>query len=116
MRITSLFEDEDDLHLFGQIALSLGLPLKEKPTPLKGYNPSKLRKQVAIVANTDWDRLVLVLDADHAPDGGPARRWREVLDALRAVKIDIPSEASTEDGLIHDLADGHRIAVWIFPD
>jgi hypothetical protein len=27
MRITSLFEDEDDLHLFGQIALSLGLPL-----------------------------------------------------------------------------------------
>lgn len=116
MKITSLFEDEDDLHLCGQIALRLGLELKQQPTPLKGYDPTKLRKQLAIVTKAEWDRLVLVLDADRAPDGGPTRRWKEVFDALRAVKLDIPGDASTEDGLIHDLADGRRIAVWLFPD
>ena len=114
MRITSLFEDEDDLHLFGQIALRLGLNM-DKPTPLKGYNPSRLRKRLDIVAKEDWDRLVLVLDADHAPDGGPARRWKEVLGALRAAKIDIPGDASTEDGLqlipaADDVTDSRQIA------
>jgi hypothetical protein len=95
----------------------LGLPeLKRRPTSLKGYDPTKLSKQLATVAKTDWARLVLVLDADCAPVGGPARRWREVLDALRAAKIDIPGDVSTEDGLVHDLADGRRIAVWLFPD
>jgi hypothetical protein len=117
MKIASLFEDEDDMHLCGQLALRLGLPkLELPPTSLKGYDPTKLRKQLAIVAKADWERLVLVLDADRAPDGGPARRWKEVLDALRTVKIDIPIDASTKDGLIHDLADSRRIAVWLFPD
>lgn len=117
MNIVSLFEDEDDLHLCGQIARRLGLPeLKEEPIALKGYDPTKLRKKLAIIVKAEWDRLVLVLDADRAPDGGPARRWKEVLDALRAAKIDIPGDASTKDGLTHDLADGRRVAVWLFPD
>lgn len=117
MLIASLFEDEDDLHLCGQIARRLKLPdLKQRPTPLGGYDPTKLKAQLALFVKTDWDRIVLVLDADRAPDGGPARRWKEVLDALQAVKIDIPGDASRDDGLIHDLADGRRIAVWLFPD
>ena len=117
MNIASLFEDEDDLHLFGQLARRLGLPeLKDKPTSLKGYDPPKLKKKLANVAKTDWERIVLVLDADRAPEGGPERRWKEVLDALRAAAIDIPGNASTEDGLVHDLADGRRVAVWLFPD
>ncbi len=117
MTIASLFEDEDDLHLFGQLARALGLPdLQQPPTSLKGYDPPKLRKRLATIAKTDWERIVLVLDADRAPEGGPALRWKEVLDALRTVKIDIPGNASTEDGLIHDLSDGRRVAVWLFPD
>ena len=117
MNIASLFEDEDDLQLFGHLARGLGLPdLKQRPTPLRGYDPPKLKQQLALVEKTGCDRIVIVLDADRAPDGGPARRWKEVLDALRAVKIDIPGDVSTEDGLIHDLDDGRRIAVWLFPD
>ncbi len=74
MNIASLFEDEDDLQLFGQIALRLGLPrLKDKPASLQGYDPPKLRKRLADLVKTDWDRLVIVLDADRAPEGGPAR-------------------------------------------
>ncbi|MFS8068299.1 MAG: hypothetical protein ACMG6S_18235, partial [Byssovorax sp.] len=80
MKIACLFEDEDDMHLCGQLALRLELPkLELKPTPLKGYDPTKLGKHLAIVAKTDWERIVLVLDADRAPAGGPARRWTEVL-------------------------------------
>lgn len=112
----ALFEDEDDKHLVGVIARSLGLGIEQEPTSLRGYDPKKLTKRLSIVAKEDFDRLVIVLDADREPDGGPARRWAEVLDALRAAKLDIPKGASTEDGLIHDLADGRRVAVWLFPD
>jgi len=32
--------------------------VKQKPTPLKGYDPSKLREKLATVAKQDWDRFV----------------------------------------------------------
>jgi hypothetical protein len=116
MKIVSLFEDEDDLQLCGQIALSLGLRLEEPPKKLKGYDLPKLSKRLTIEAKTDWDRIVVVLDADREPAGGPTKRWKEVREAFRDAKLDLPTDASTEDGLVHDLADGRRIAVWLFPD
>ena len=117
MKIIMMFEDEDDKHLVAQVARALNLAdLESEPISLKGYDAKKLRKTLKIVLNADYDRVVVVLDADHAPEGGPAKRWKEVLDALRGDGIAIPAGASTEDGLIHDLDDGRRVAVWLFPD
>jgi len=117
MKIIALFEDEDDKHLVGQIARELKLPnIQREPISLKGYDATKLRKRLEIVLREEHDRIVLVLDADHAPTGGPAIRWREVLTALRGAGLAMPDGLSTDDGLVHDLADGRRIAVWLFPD
>lgn len=117
MKIIAMFEDEDDKHLFGQIARDMNLPdVQKEPISLKGYDAKKLRKTLKIVVAQDYDRLVLVLDADHAPTGGPASRWKEVLSALRSAGLLIPEDVSTEDGMICDLTDGRRIAAWLFPD
>lgn len=117
MIIASFFEDEDDLHLVGQITRSLGLPdIKDEPVRLKGYDPTKLRNRLSNKVKGEWDRLVIVLDADRAPDGGPTRRWQEVRAALRAAGIDIPDGLNTSNGLLHDLPGDRRIAVWLFPD
>lgn len=59
---------------------------------------------------------MIVLDADHEPTGGPAKRWKEVLTILRETGFAIPDEVSIENGLICDLDDKRRIAVWLFPD
>ena len=117
MKIILMVEDEDDKHLVGQIARALKLPdITPAPTSLQGYDAQKLLRKLTIVLREEHERIVLVLDADHAPEGGPAKRWREVLDALRRAGLAIPTEASTENGLIHDLDDGRRVAVWLFPD
>ncbi len=117
MKIIAMFEDEDDKHLVGQIGRALKLPeIQKEPISLNGYDAKKLLKKLDIVLREDHDRLILVLDADHAPVGGPAKRWKEVLAALRSAGISIPDVVSTENGLIHDLTDGRRISVWLFPD
>jgi hypothetical protein len=119
MALAIMFEDEDDFHLVTQVARRLGLRLPEPSMRnLKGYNATKLRAEVKSVLNTDYERLtlVLVLDADRAPEGGPIKRWGEVVKALRGAGIDIPQETSTADGLVLDVPPHLRVAVWLFPD
>jgi hypothetical protein len=111
-----MFEDEDDLHLVGQLARWLQIKIETAPIALKGNDGKTLRKKITEQSKSDHDRLVLVLDADHEPTGGPAKRWKEVLTILRETGFAIPDEVSTEDGLIYDLEDKRRIAVWLFPD
>lgn len=116
MNIIAIFEDEDDKHLVGQIGLHLGIRMEKPPITLKGNDGKTLRKTIQIQSKTDHDRLVLVLDADHEPDGGPARRWKDVLSALRETGFAIPEDISTDNGMICDLDDKRRVAVWLFPD
>lgn len=116
MNIIAIFEDEDDKHLVGQIARCFGIEIKKEPITLKGNDGATLRKTIKQQSNTDHDRLVLLLDADHAPVGGPEKRWQEVLSALRETGFAIPQGVSTENGLTCDLDDQRRVAVWLFPD
>lgn len=116
MNIIAIFEDEDDLHLVAQVAKKWGIDIKNKPKTLGGYDGKKLRNELGNYAKADHDRLVLVLDADHEPVGGPAKRWKEVLSALRETGFAIPEGVLTDNGLICDLEDKRRVAVWLFPD
>ena len=116
MKIISMFEDEDDMHLVGQLALWWQIKIETAPIALKGNDGKTLRKKITEQSKSDHDRLVIVLDADHEPTGGPAKRWKEVLTILRETGFAIPDEVSTENGLICDLDDKRRIAVWLFPD
>lgn len=116
MNIIAIFEDEDDKHLVGQIARIVGIDIKKEPLTLRGNDLATLRKTIKHQSNSDHDRLVLVLDADHEPTGGPIKRWREVIAALRETGYAVPENISTENGLIYDLDDGRRVAVWLFPD
>ncbi len=116
MKIVFLYEDEDDMHLVGQLARWLRIEIKPQCVPLKGNDGKTLRKMLAAQSKSDHDRLVLVLDADHEPTGGPVKRWHEVLTILRETGFAIPEGVSTDNGLIHDLEDKRRVAVWLFPD
>jgi hypothetical protein len=116
MNIIAIFEDEDDLNLVAQILRTCGIERKPKTISLKGYDGTKLRSKLKDLASGDLNRLVLVLDADHEPVGGPAKRWKEVLSALRETGFAIPEGVSTDNGLIYDLDDKRRVAVWLFPD
>lgn len=116
MNIISLFEDEDDLHLVCQLARRLQIEIKKEPITLKGNDAKTLRKTINAQSKSDHDRLVLVLDADHEPTGGPAKRWKEVIAILRETGFAIPEDISTDNGLIYDLEDKRRVAVWLFPD
>lgn len=116
MKIISMFEDEDDMHLVGQLAQWLQIKIETAPIALKGNDGRTLRKKLTEQSKSDHDRLVLVLDADHDPTGGPTKRWKEVLSILRETGFAIPENATTDTGLICDLEDKRRVAVWLFPD
>ena len=116
MKIITIFEDEDDKHLVGQIARHSGIEIKNAPITLGGNDGQKLRRTIREQSKTDHDRLVLVLDADHEPEGGSVKRWKDVLSALRETGFAVPEGVSTENGLVCDLLDKRRVAVWLFPD
>lgn len=116
MNIIAIFEAEDDIHLVGHIGLRVGIKLEKPPIPLKGNDGKRLRRTINEQSKADHDRLVLVLDADHEPEGGPAKRWKEVLAVLRETGFSVPEDISTDHGLVYDLEDKRRVAVWIFPD
>jgi hypothetical protein len=55
--------------------------------------------------------LGIVVDAN----GDPSARWRRVCSVLTKQVPDFPQESRPE-GVIHELADGRRVGVWLMPD
>lgn len=112
-----LAEDADDLHLVTNVGKGANLPrpanARGEPEliPLEGNDGKKLVSAIGRWRSSPHETLLVVLDAD----ADAAATYARVVAAFKAADIVIPAELP-EAGLVQDLADERRVAVWIFPD
>lgn len=114
MKVTVVcVEAADDAHVVGQIALALELPrLTEAPKQLDGNDSKKLENAL----RQEFDRFVLVLDADRGRGGGSRGTYDRVRAAVRnALAEDLPPTLP-QAGLVHRLSSGQILALWVVPD
>lgn len=110
-------EAEDDLHLCVRVAKRAGLPppgnKHHQPQflALDGNDADKLADRIRRWGKAELQTVLVLLDADNDASGTYARLIR----AAKAEEIELPAVLPPE-GLVHDLPDGRRVAVWVFPD